>query len=145
MTQIEGEGVVEDTYCLQDNVDNQPMMVWLMDTVDGSGRDEGSPKEILQSSGRYLSWADIYVVVYDITSQLSLQYAEALLEKIQRHEHLLCVREHKTVVLGNKNDLERYRCLLSIIPSLSQTSERGGWQTLCCQMGRPLRRDERRE
>lgn len=28
-------------------------MVWLMDTVDGSGRD----------AMRYLSWADIYIVV----------------------------------------------------------------------------------
>lgn len=44
---------LEDTYCRQDTVMSQPMMVWLMDTVDGSGRD----------AMRYLSWADVYLVV----------------------------------------------------------------------------------
>lgn len=58
---------------------------------------------------RYLAWADIYLVVYDITSQLSFQYAENLLKQISQHEHSLCVRQHVTCLIGNKNDMERYR------------------------------------
>lgn len=90
---------LEDTYCRQDAVVSQPLMVWVMDTVDGSGRD----------AMRYLSWADIYIVVYDVTSQLSLQYAESTLQQISAHEHHLCARQHKCLLLGNKGDLERYR------------------------------------
>uniref|UniRef100_A0A1I7Y787 small monomeric GTPase n=1 Tax=Steinernema glaseri TaxID=37863 RepID=A0A1I7Y787_9BILA len=88
---------LEDTYCRQDTILNHPVMVWLMDTVDGSGRD----------AMRYLAWADVYVVVYDVTSQLSLQYAERLLQQIAQHEHSLCMRSHKTLLVGNKCDLER--------------------------------------
>uniref|UniRef100_A0A0K0DSK6 small monomeric GTPase n=1 Tax=Strongyloides stercoralis TaxID=6248 RepID=A0A0K0DSK6_STRER len=90
---------LEDTYCKQESILSQPIMVWLMDTVDGYGKD----------SMRYFSWADVYIVVYDITSQLSFQYAENLLRQIKSHEHSLCMRSHKTLVLGNKTDLERYR------------------------------------
>uniref|UniRef100_A0A0N5AFU4 small monomeric GTPase n=1 Tax=Syphacia muris TaxID=451379 RepID=A0A0N5AFU4_9BILA len=90
---------LEDTYCRQDAVVSQPLMVWVMDTVDGSGRD----------AMRYLSWADIYIVVYDVTSQLSLQYAESTLQQISTHEHHLCTRQHKCLLVGNKADLERYR------------------------------------
>ncbi|ETN69605.1 GTP-binding domain protein [Necator americanus] len=95
----EYDSTLEDTYCRQDTVAGQPLMVWVMDTVDDASRDEM----------RWLAWADVYVVVYDVTSQLSLQYAESILERIAMHEHLLCAREHKTILLGNKNDLERYR------------------------------------
>ncbi|KHJ81873.1 GTP-binding domain protein, partial [Oesophagostomum dentatum] len=95
----EYDSTLEDTYCRQDTVAGQPLMVWIMDTVDDATRDEM----------RWLAWADVYLVVYDVTSQLSLQYAESILERIATHEHLLCAREHKTILLGNKNDLERYR------------------------------------
>ncbi|VDN53284.1 unnamed protein product [Dracunculus medinensis] len=90
---------LEDTYCRQDTIMSQSLMVWLMDTVDGSGRD----------AMRYLSWADIYIVVYDVTSQLSLQYAESIFQQISTHEHHLCARPHKSLLVGNKTDLERYR------------------------------------
>ncbi|KAL3998260.1 Ras family protein [Acanthocheilonema viteae] len=90
---------LEDTYCRQDVLLSQPMVVWLMDTVDGSGRD----------TTRYLSWADVYIIVYDITSQLSLQYAESTMQQISTHEHHLCSRQHKCLLVGNKTDLERYR------------------------------------
>ncbi|MCP9260004.1 hypothetical protein DINM_003393 [Dirofilaria immitis] len=90
---------LEDTYCRQDVLLSQPMVVWLMDTVDSSGRD----------AMRYLSWADVYIIVYDITSQLSLQYAESTMQQISTHEHHLCAREHKCLLVGNKTDLERYR------------------------------------
>ncbi|VDK47553.1 unnamed protein product, partial [Anisakis simplex] len=95
----EYDSELEDTYCRQDTVLSQPLMVWLMDTVDGSGRD----------AMRYLSWADVYLVVYDVTSQLSLQYAESTLQQISAHEHHLCARQHKCLLVGNKTDLERYR------------------------------------
>lgn len=45
--------LLEDTYCRQDVLLSQPIVVWLMDTVDGSGRD----------AMRYLSWADVYIIV----------------------------------------------------------------------------------
>ncbi|VDO41005.1 unnamed protein product [Haemonchus placei] len=61
-----GSGKSEDTYCRQDTVAGQPLMVWMMDTVDDASRDEM----------RWLAWADVYLVVYDVTSQLSLQYVE---------------------------------------------------------------------
>ncbi|WKX87905.1 hypothetical protein Q1695_007931 [Nippostrongylus brasiliensis] len=95
----EYDSSLEDTYCRQDAVAGQPVMVWMMDTVDDASRDEM----------RWLAWADVYLVVYDVTSQLSLQFAENILERISKHEHLLCAREHKTILLGNKSDLERYR------------------------------------
>ncbi|CAI4221194.1 unnamed protein product [Auanema sp. JU1783] len=95
----EYDSLLEDTYCRQDMVDGQSLMVWVMDTVDDANRDEM----------RWMAWADVFVVVYDVTSQLSLQYAENILERISKHEHVLCAREHKTILLGNKNDLERYR------------------------------------
>ncbi|PAV83886.1 hypothetical protein WR25_17970 [Diploscapter pachys] len=95
----EYDSTLEDTYCRTDSLNGQPLMVWMMDTVEDSSRDDV----------RWIAWADIYLVVYDITSQLSLQYAEGILERIQRHEHLLCAREHKLILVGNKNDLERYR------------------------------------
>uniref|UniRef100_A0A915Q0M5 small monomeric GTPase n=1 Tax=Setaria digitata TaxID=48799 RepID=A0A915Q0M5_9BILA len=90
---------LEDTYCRQDVLLSQPIVVWLMDTVDGSGRD----------AMRYLAWADVYIIVYDITSQLSLQYAESTMQQISTHEHHLCARQHKCLLVGNKTDLERYR------------------------------------
>ncbi|KAK6106430.1 Ras family protein [Brugia pahangi] len=90
---------LEDTYCRQDVLLSQPIVVCLMDTVDGSGRD----------AMRYLSWADVYIIVYDITSQLSLQYAESTMQQIAAHEHHLCSRQHKCLLVGNKTDLERYR------------------------------------
>ncbi|KAK0426342.1 hypothetical protein QR680_009656 [Steinernema hermaphroditum] len=93
---------LEDTYCRQDTILNHPVMVWLMDTVESS-------HDIKKDAMRYLAWADVYVVVYDVTSQLSLQYAEKLLHQITQHEHSLCMRSHKTLLVGNKCDLERYR------------------------------------
>uniref|UniRef100_A0AC34GXA6 Ras-like protein family member 12 n=1 Tax=Panagrolaimus sp. ES5 TaxID=591445 RepID=A0AC34GXA6_9BILA len=73
-----------------------------MDTVDSAER----------PATRYLAWADIFVVVYDITSRLSFQLAEQFLQQIALHqsEHSLCAREnHKTLLLATKSDLERYR------------------------------------
>ncbi|KAK6022343.1 hypothetical protein OSTOST_11965 [Ostertagia ostertagi] len=54
----EYDSSLEDTYCRQDTVAGQPLMVWMMDTVDDASRDEM----------RWLAWADVYLVVYDVTS-----------------------------------------------------------------------------
>uniref|UniRef100_A0AC34PVE5 Integrase catalytic domain-containing protein n=1 Tax=Panagrolaimus sp. JU765 TaxID=591449 RepID=A0AC34PVE5_9BILA len=100
---------LEDTYCRQETIGQMPIMIWLMDTVDGAERDPM----------RYLAWADIFVVIYDITnifvviyditSRLSFQIAEQLLQQISGHEHSLCERDHRTLLVGNKIDLDRYR------------------------------------
>ncbi|CAD6184112.1 unnamed protein product [Caenorhabditis auriculariae] len=95
----EYDSTLEDTYCREETVGGQCVMVWLMDTVENASRDEM----------RWIAWADVYIVVYDVTSQLSFQYAEGLLERIARHEHVLCAREHQPLLIGNKSDLERYR------------------------------------
>ncbi|CCD73521.1 small monomeric GTPase [Caenorhabditis elegans] len=95
----EYDSTLEDNYCRQETVGGQSLMVWMMDTVENATKDEM----------RWIAWADVYVVVYDVTSQLSFQYAEGILERISRHEHVLCPREHRTLLVGNKTDLERYR------------------------------------
>jgi len=90
---------LEDTYCRQETIGQNPVMIWLMDTVDSAERDPM----------RYLAWADVFVVIYDVTSRLSFQIAEQLLQQIAGHEHSICERDHKTLLLGNKTDLDRYR------------------------------------
>ncbi|ULU10308.1 hypothetical protein L3Y34_014540 [Caenorhabditis briggsae] len=95
----EYDSTLEDNYCRQETVGGQCLMVWMMDTVESATKDEM----------RWIAWADVYVVIYDVTSQLSFQYAEGILERISRHEHVLCPREHRTLLVGNKSDLERYR------------------------------------
>uniref|UniRef100_A0A1I7WGF7 small monomeric GTPase n=1 Tax=Heterorhabditis bacteriophora TaxID=37862 RepID=A0A1I7WGF7_HETBA len=103
----------KDTYCRQDSVAGQPLMVWLMDTVDDAGRDEM----------RWLAWADVFLVMYFFHYYYYYylivwhiyRYAENILERISKHEHLLCARDHKTILLGNKNDLERYRLVLTFL------------------------------
>lgn len=94
--------ILEDTYCRQETINQTPVVIWLMDTVDSAER----------PATRYLAWADVFVVVYDITSRLSFQLAEQFLQQIASHEseHSLCAREnHKTLLLATKSDLERYR------------------------------------
>ncbi|TKR95381.1 hypothetical protein L596_009559 [Steinernema carpocapsae] len=121
---------LEDTYCRQDTILSHPVIVWVMDTVDGSGRD----------AMRYLAWADVYVVVYDVTSQLSLQYAEKLLHQIAQHEHSLCMRSHKTLLVGNKCDLERYRQRLAkrFGALFAETSAVEDYQRVAAVIHRPL-------
>jgi len=91
-------------------------MVWLMDTVEAVSRSPPlwSAHRVGQSSkesNRYLSWADVYMVVYSVASVQSFQYAHNLLQQMAvRHEHSVCPREHVKCLVGTKTDLERYRC-----------------------------------
>lgn len=59
----EYDSTLEDNYCRQETVGGQSLMVWMMDTVENATKDEM----------RWIAWADVYVVVYDVTSQLSFQ------------------------------------------------------------------------
>lgn len=59
----EYDSTLEDNYCRQETVGGQCLMVWMMDTVENATKDEM----------RWIAWADVYVVVYDVTSQLSFQ------------------------------------------------------------------------
>lgn len=62
-----------------------------------------------RDSSRYMSWADVFIVVYDISNCHSFQFAERILKQIGCHEHSLCTRAHTVCLVGNKNDLEHYR------------------------------------
>lgn len=90
---------IEDTYCKHETILGQENMIWIMDTVEGPNKDQN----------RFLGWADIFFVVYSITSLQSFEYAERLLKQIAAHDHSFCVRNHVTYLLGNKTDLDRYR------------------------------------
>ncbi|KAL1233589.1 Ras-like protein family member [Trichinella spiralis] len=90
---------MEDTYCKQITINGNECMLWIMDTVEGSGK----------SSSRYVSWADVFLVLYSVTNRDSFEYAEKLLKEIHSHDHSVCVRPHIVCLIGNKIDLDRYR------------------------------------
>ncbi|KRX94896.1 Ras-like protein family member 12, partial [Trichinella pseudospiralis] len=94
-----GSGKSEDTYCKQITINGNECMLWIMDTVEGSGK----------SSSRYVSWADVFLVLYSVTNRDSFEYAEKLLKEIHSHDHSVCVRPHIVCLIGNKIDLDRYR------------------------------------
>uniref|UniRef100_A0A5S6QDS4 small monomeric GTPase n=1 Tax=Trichuris muris TaxID=70415 RepID=A0A5S6QDS4_TRIMR len=95
----EYDGSLEDTYCKQITVNNNECMLWIMDTVERDGK----------SSSRYISWADVFLLLYSVTDKVSFEYAESLLKDIHGHDHSVCVRSHTVCLIGNKCDLERYR------------------------------------
>ncbi|KHJ39964.1 hypothetical protein D918_09983 [Trichuris suis] len=100
---------LEDTYCKQITVCNNECMLWIMDTVEQDGK----------SSSRYISWADIFLLLYSVTDKDSFEYAENLLKEIRGHDHSICVRSHMVCLIGNKSDLERYSCFLSFFKMLA--------------------------
>ncbi|GMT37533.1 hypothetical protein PFISCL1PPCAC_28830, partial [Pristionchus fissidentatus] len=79
----EYDGTLEETYCKQESIDGEPVIVCLMDTVDCE-------------SGEWLrwqTWGDLFIVVYDITCSKSLSFAEKLLERNeQARAHTLSAR-----------------------------------------------------
>ncbi|KRX20803.1 Ras-like protein family member 12, partial [Trichinella nelsoni] len=89
----------KNTYCKQITINGNECMLWIMDTVEGSGK----------SSSRYVSWADVFLVLYSVTNRDSFEYAEKLLKEIHSHDHSVCVRPHIVCLIGNKIDLDRYR------------------------------------
>lgn len=58
---------------------------------------------------RYLRWSDAVVVVYSITSKQSYQHAKGLFQEIAELQKTKEIHEFPVVVLGNKNEMERYR------------------------------------
>ena len=58
---------------------------------------------------RYIQWADGLVVVYSITSKHSFNYAKNLLQEVSELQKTRDTHEAPVVLVGNKNEMERYR------------------------------------
>ncbi|XP_071488473.1 ras-like protein family member 12 [Diadema setosum] len=95
----EYDPTLEGTYTKQDVVDNQTVLISIWDTVN----------EDAESLGRYVTWADCLVVVYSITSKQSFQQAKELLQELTEFQKARETHELPIVLLGNKNEMERYR------------------------------------
>ncbi|XP_063955415.1 ras-like protein family member 12 [Lytechinus pictus] len=87
------------TYTKQDIVDNQTVLISIWDTV----------QEDTESLMRYINWADCLVIVYSITSKQSFQQAKILLQELSDSQKARDAQELPIVLLGNKNEMERYR------------------------------------
>ncbi|GFN80620.1 ras-like protein family member 12 [Plakobranchus ocellatus] len=88
----------EGTYTKHEDWDGQDVTVHVMDTCD---KEDSDP-------GRYLKWADAFLVVYSITSSQSFQIAREYMESISMYLKAQG-RECPVALVGNKIDLERYR------------------------------------
>ncbi|XP_028812840.1 ras-like protein family member 12 isoform X2 [Denticeps clupeoides] len=83
---------LEDTYSSEETVDQQPVLL----------------KDGPVNCGRYLCWANAFIVVYGIDSRPSFEGCESYLE-------VVCLNakagqpEAPVVLLGNKVDMERHR------------------------------------
>lgn len=95
----EYDPTLEDTYTKEDVIDNQMIIVKVMDTAH----------EDSENLERYLRWSDAVVVVYSITSKQSYQRAKGLLQEIAELQKTKEIHECPVVLLGNKNEMERYR------------------------------------
>ncbi|XP_030832920.1 ras-like protein family member 12 [Strongylocentrotus purpuratus] len=87
------------TYTKQDIVDNQTVLISIWDTVH----------EDTESLTRYINWADCLVIVYSITSKQSFSQAKELLQELSDSQKARNAHELPIVLLGNKNEMERYR------------------------------------
>jgi GTPase SAR1 family protein len=63
---------------------------------------------------RYLKWANGFIVVYSIVSRESYDEAARYLDELSKHQRLTA-GEAPVVLVGNKADLERYRCVATDI------------------------------
>ncbi|XP_033634953.1 ras-like protein family member 12 [Asterias rubens] len=95
----EYDPTLEDTYSKEDVIDNQTMLVRLMDTAHGDA----------ENLERYIQWADGLMVVYSITSKHSFNYAKNLLLEISELQKSRETHEAPVILVGNKNEMERYR------------------------------------
>lgn len=90
---------LEDIYSSEENVDQQLVVVRVMDTCD-----QGGPA----NSGRYLSWASAFMVVYSIDNIESFKCCQQYLDTLSLHIKTIKT-ETPIVLLGNKLDMDRYR------------------------------------
>ncbi|KAM5172695.1 ras-like protein family member 12 [Mantella aurantiaca] len=90
---------LEDTYTTEEVVDQQPVLVRVMDTAD-----QGGPV----NPERYLSWANVFLVVYSIDNKKSFEGCLQYLEIISQYNKG-AVHESPVLLIGNKLDMERYR------------------------------------
>ncbi|XP_064014031.1 ras-like protein family member 12 isoform X2 [Pogoniulus pusillus] len=93
---------LEDTYTSEELVDQQPVLMKVMDTADQDGP---------ENCERYLRWASAFLVVYSIDDRKSFEGCQRYLEVLALHTRG-CQRRSPVLLLGNKLDMEQYRCLL---------------------------------
>ncbi|XP_067999581.1 ras-like protein family member 12 isoform X2 [Melanerpes formicivorus] len=93
---------LEDTYTSEELVDQQPVLMKVMDTADQDGPG---------NCERYLRWASAFLVVYSIDDRKSFEGCQQYLEVLALHARG-CQRRCPVLLLGNKLDMEQYRCLL---------------------------------
>lgn len=89
---------LEGTYTKHEEWDGQDLVVHVMDTCD---KEDSDP-------GRYLRWADGFLIVYSITHRQSFDTARDYLDSISIYLKGQG-RECPLALVGNKIDLERYR------------------------------------
>ncbi|XP_074956826.1 ras-like protein family member 12 isoform X3 [Phalacrocorax aristotelis] len=91
---------LEDTYSSEELVDQQPVLLKVMDTADQDGP---------VNCERYLCWASAFLVVYSIDDRKSFEGCQRYLEVLALHARG-CQRRCPMLLLGNKLDMEQYRC-----------------------------------
>ncbi|XP_065544478.1 ras-like protein family member 12 isoform X2 [Lathamus discolor] len=91
---------LEDTYTSEELVDQQPVVLKVMDTADEDGPG---------NCERYLCWASAFLVVYSIDDRKSFEGCQRYLEVLALHAKG-CQSRRPVLLLGNKLDMEEYRC-----------------------------------
>ncbi|CAL1526119.1 unnamed protein product [Lymnaea stagnalis] len=89
---------LEGTYTKHEDWDGHDVIVHVMDTCD---KEDSDP-------GRYLKWADAFLIVYSITNRQTFDVARDYMESISIYLKSQG-RECPVALVGNKIDLERYR------------------------------------
>lgn len=106
----EYDPTIEDSYSTQRTVDG---VVHRLDIIDTAGQEEY--RDMLGSLFSVDSSIDAYLLVYDITSEISLENLEYFDELIE--QNLDAVGKHEVrprpvkIVAGNKCDLEQHRAI----------------------------------
>ncbi|XP_030580985.1 ras-like protein family member 12 [Archocentrus centrarchus] len=90
---------LEDIYSSEEVVDQQPVMLKVMDTCDQDGP---------VNSERYLSWANVFLVVYSIDNMESFKGCQLYLQTLALHNKTFRPQT-PIMLLGNKLDMDRYR------------------------------------
>ncbi|XP_019211619.1 ras-like protein family member 12 isoform X6 [Oreochromis niloticus] len=90
---------LEDIYSSEEVVDQQPVTLRVMDTCEQEGP---------VNSERYLSWANVFLVVYSIDNMESFNGCQLYLQTLASHNKTFRPQT-PIILLGNKKDMDRYR------------------------------------
>ncbi|XP_074863215.1 ras-like protein family member 12 isoform X1 [Carettochelys insculpta] len=90
---------LEDTYTSEETVDQQPVLMKVMDTAD---------QDVPVNCERYLSWANVFMVVYSIDNKRSFDGCQQYLDIISLHSKGI-QHDYPILLLGNKLDMDQYR------------------------------------